>query len=237
MFELILKPFTVFMPELIELLRSKMKQQLAITERLAEHQSLEEWQFREAAPTIHEWANSMNEFFFDGELTHPSISYKKTRINNLGHYHTGVNDFGLEHELNLNTLHLGRPAFDVATTLLHELVHMYCKLRCLEKPGSYHNKHFRRKMKYFGFNVSSKGYHIGSYAPNSLFEQWLKLNHVDDKPFLHNSPDTSLDGTYEAPGSKLKKFSCECGYNVRVAKKGFKALCLNCNTEFILEEF
>jgi len=230
MTSIFINPFMIFSPALAELFRAQKRREIAISKKLGEHQALEEWQYREAARRIHDWSKSMNLFFFDDELEYPSISFNRTRKSILGHYNLDINGFGLEHELNLNSLYLGNPSHDVAATLLHELTHMYCKINGLEKRGNYHNKNFRGLMKSFGFSVTPRGCHNGSYAPGSKFEEWMKINGVNEEPFIPDLPYCNA----KVSETKLKKYSCRCDppFNIRVARKEFRAICLICNTEF-----
>ena len=104
---------------------SKKRQAMSedINESLKEHEtSTEEWEYRDLAARLHEWAERFN-VEFKLEIETPAIRIDTIRVGANGTYRNGRNGFGVRHEITLNSANIERPVAEVLSTLLHEILH------------------------------------------------------------------------------------------------------------------
>lgn len=64
-------------------------------------------------------------FFRETPVPVPALTFEKARVNTLGHYRIGRNDWAVREQINLNRIHLGRPLWNILATLFHEMVHSW----------------------------------------------------------------------------------------------------------------
>ncbi|HVX12743.1 MAG TPA: SprT-like domain-containing protein [Pirellulales bacterium] len=144
----------------------------------------------------------------------------------MGHFRYGHNGFGLKGEIAINTLYLNkREQWQILGTLLHELLHGWQQVHGTPGKRNHHNEEFREKAAGLGLLIDRHG--VTGYAASSPFKELLRRNGVD-------VPDTeSFPVIQRQPSkSKLKKWSCGCPVNVRVAISDFRAVCLICQQPF-----
>jgi hypothetical protein len=201
--------------------------------RIRDHEvQTEDWHFSKLADHLYTWFHRFNEEFFDSELQHAAISFQKRGVNNLGHYVIGRNAFGLKWNINLNRLHAGRSLMMDLATLLHEMIHQEEEgFGKRQQRGNYHSARFRRKAKLLGIPCNQNGVFLDCQDP---FLSLLREYGVD----MENRDNWFSEAMVESErglGSKLKKWSCGCT-NVRVAIDDFRAICLKCHNEFVLDK-
>ena len=191
-----------------------------------------DWALSDFAKVLYFWSDIFNmEFFKDEPVPVPAISFEKAKVGNLGHYVQGRNSFGIRENININRVHLDRPAWDILATLLHEMCHSWQSTYGNTSNSWFHNKEFREKMLAMGILVNAKGCHLGVQDP---FVFILKKHGV--KVSGEKNPDgviKVLPKDKPKGKSKLKKWSCGCT-NVRVAVQTFEAQCLKCGNKFEL---
>ena len=196
-----------------------------------------EWKYNELVWELRWWIDFFNlAFFRDEPVPIPVLTFEKGRVNTLGSYRIGMNDWAVRNQINLNKLYINRPLWETLATLLHELVHSW-EYQYVEKrkrtKNWYHPKSFRFKMMEFGINTNDKGMHCGVGDP---FKFLLEKHGVD---FSMLEPAGKLwigpKMTIKKGKSKLRKWTCGCT-NVRVAIKDFQAECLKCGNRFKLED-
>lgn len=120
--------------------------------------SANDWELSDLALELYWWLDLFNiAFFTDQPIPVPVISFAKTRIDNLGHYVSGRNKFGIRENININQLHLSRPLWSILTTLIHEMTHSWQVIYGKPSNGWFHNKEFRMKMESFGIVCDEKG--------------------------------------------------------------------------------
>jgi hypothetical protein len=200
----------------------------AINDNLKDHAvSLPDWRYRETVALLHEWASRFNqEFRLD--LQTAAIGLDRMSVRLLGTYHPDRNAVGLRHQILLNTAHLARPLCEHLATLLHELIHQWQDQFGKAGKNGYHNLQFRIMAAKFGLIEDERGHTLG--IEPGPFTQLLARHGVgmetlplaDGKPLLLRRPKGF---------SKLRKWSCPCGTNVRCAVV-LKAQCLKCGCEF-----
>lgn len=207
----------------------------SLNSKIREHvETLDSWKNKEMVKTLYKWFDLFNQEFFNNKLDQCVISLQKQRVNNLGHYHTEINDIGLQDNINLNSKNIHRPMWDILFTLLHEQVHQYQRRLgsfsvAKENPPknpNYHNKEFLQMTSSFGLHHNKKGQKIK--APDGRFVEFLKKHGVE-------VTETDCKDVAIFKGkSKLIKYSCECTppINIRVAVSHFSAICNLCKAEF-----
>lgn len=123
---------------------------------------------------------------------------------------------------------LDRTFYQVITTLIHEMVHHANNLLGVEDVSSnqYHNKKFANLAEQVGL-VVEKGPRGFAYTPSMQHHLYETVRGwgLDQDAFKLNrrrEPKTNR------PGSKLRKYTCDCGYGIRIAVKDDK-VDLTCN--------
>lgn len=84
-----------------------------------------EWQHREMAQQLYEWADVFRRYFFSQknpeqqELPQPLVAIAPMRVDVLAGYRLVPNPNGLPYEITLNSLYISRPPWESLETLLH----------------------------------------------------------------------------------------------------------------------
>ena len=193
---------------------------------------------------LHWWVDAFNILFFkDTPAPVPVLTFESERVNTLGHYRIGRNDFGVRNQININRKHLQRPLFDLLSTLVHELVHAieWTYLDESERTKNwYHTRKFRNIMKRIGIECNDKGQHTGINL-NGPFYFHLRRHGVSFDSLYDISPGTrgtvvviDPDKKKKKGKSKMLKWSCGCT-NIRAAVQ-VQAICTACGNEFQLYE-
>jgi hypothetical protein len=201
-----------------------------------------DWELHAKIIELDWWCNAFNAALFRGQpVPVPVLTFESARVNTLGHYRIGRNDFGVREQINLNRKHINRPMWDILATLLHEMVHSweYAYLPEGQRTNNwYHKKGFRQKLASFGIETNDKGQHV------RVGGEFVYLLHRHAVPFavdIRELLKAFKEGVSIDPGerkkkgsSKLKKWSCGCT-NVRVAVEDFQATCRKCGNDFQLQ--
>ena len=192
----------------------------------------------EVVAFLYRHVDLMREEFFAGAVPEVVLSFDVTDRRTLGHYTLTRNGLGVRWALNLNPVHLARPVYRVLATLLHELAHAWQHEHGTPSKPPHHNKEFRERCESFGIPTDEGGHDLGVRSGSS-FEEYCRRHGVafggptgdgggaggSAPPLLPRPPATPK-------GSKLKKWSCPCGVNVRVAIRAFDATCNRCGGRF-----
>src|SRR5262249_12572316 len=145
------------------------------------------------------------------------------------------------HELSLNPDHfVGRSDAEIASTLVHEMVH--CWQRQYGKPGSYgyHNKEWAAMMKLVGLQPSNTG-GVGGKETGQQMSHYVIPNGVFTKAFAMlaatgwklNLESAHRDGPEGGRKSSKTKFSCSsCGQNAW-GKPDLAVTCTPCRIEMV----
>lgn len=179
--------------------------------------------------------------FFGGRVPEVVLSFDVTDRRTLGHYHLSRNGLGVRWALNLNPIHLARPVHHVLATLLHELAHAWQHEHGTPSKPPHHNREFRDRCEGFGVPTDEAGHDLG-VRHGSPFEDYCRRHGVafplapgaPEPPGGVATPTPLLPVPPATPkGSKLKRWTCPCGINVRVAIAHFDATCNLCNGKFV----
>jgi hypothetical protein len=158
-----------------------------------------------------------------------TLSVDKNNKKQLAHYKIGRDGLGLKERISLNVLHLASPKASVISTVLHEMLHGVQYSSGKPGKGNYHNAEFIRWCETLGVPTNDRGHDLG-IAPDGLFAQYAKRHNLEGRFELakKNAP--------KPKGSNLRKWTCSCGVNVRVAIEDFQATCNKCDTEFVRQD-
>jgi hypothetical protein len=148
-----------------------------------------------------------------------------------------------QHELALNPdAFIDRTDEQIASTLLHEMVHV--EQHVFGKPGArgYHNKQWAARMKALGLQPSSTGavggketgQHMSHYIlPGGPFSQ--SYDQLAATGWILNLQSAPRPGGTRAPNSKVKSTCPECGGNAW-SKPNYQLACVACDNVLMVPE-
>jgi hypothetical protein len=194
---------------------------------------------------LYEHVDFMRAELFGGQVPPVVLSFEVTDRRTLGHYHLMRTGLGVRWALNLNPVHLARPVFEVLATLLHELAHAWQHEHGTPSKPPHHNREFRDRCEAFGIPTDEGGHDLG-VRHGTPFEDYCRRHGIAFPPRPGAAEPPA--GTPRLPGpspllpvpparpkgSKMKKWTCPCGVNVRVAIAAFDATCNRCGGKFLL---
>lgn len=187
----------------------------------------------------------LNEKFFNGALLMPYITLfvgaKKNGDDIRGAFYSDKyinvnNDADFKYEIGIAGERLGDGIFQVAETLMHEMVHMFCEMNgYADTKGRSHTKIFKREAEKRGLICEkAKGIGFGHTEATPQFCDFIQ-NLVDNGAI---NPDICTYARYttfpETKSTQRKAFICPvCSAKV-TAKPDTAIACMNCNTAFDL---
>ncbi len=196
-----------------------------VNEALKEHSiKTQDWNFKEAATLLHEWAIRFNEEF-KLDLPTPAIRLDQITRCRYGQYQPGRNGFGLKHETAINVRYTDGPFAEVLSTLLHEQIHCWQSLYGRPGKNNYHNIAFRNKAGVYGLVIDERGYTLG--IERGRLTELLSQHGIDT--FKLSMPG-ERQKVRPRGNSKMRKWRCACT-NVRCATR-FAAHCDICGAAF-----
>lgn len=199
----------------------------------------------------------LNEHFFAGELTRPTITIQSTP-RAYGHFtlrgDTWKSISGDSYEINIGAGTLSRPIELTATTLYHEMVHLFCAVHQLKDTSNnyvYHNKVFKREAEGHGGAVVEKD-PSGRYGwtltkPSEAMLDFILENGLTDILITRNEfpcfaatggNSRNSGGLPPAPPKKTsnsRKYICPCCGNSVRATKTVHIACMDCDEAMICE--
>ena len=186
----------------------------------------------------------LNAAFFESELSRPTITIQSTP-RAYGHFSlredTWLSKLGATHELNIGAGTLARPIENVAATLLHEMVHLYCYengIKDTSRGYTYHNNRFKVAAESHGLIVAHHekyGWSITSPS-DALLDFVLETGLTDILIFRNEYNGISISGTgTHSSGTPIlpkksssRKYICPCCRNSVRATKVVNIACLDC---------
>lgn len=184
--------------------------------------------------------SKLNEKYFDGELETPVITIAPDTCRAYGWFttwrawkETDNKDSDGYYEINVSSDYLDREPVEIASTLLHEMVHLYNEengIKDCSRVGKYHNVKFRDAALAHGLNVKKDPkYGYSHTLPQDDVRAYLEsLN-------LHFSlyRPTPQKGQRVKKKSSTRKYICPiCGTIIRATKE-VHVTCSDCGVEFI----
>lgn len=203
---------------------------------------------------LYELAGVFQHYFFaprdevQETLPQPLVAVGALRHDVLGAYRLVPNANGLPYEIILNERWIDRPDWEIAETLLHEMVHLFQEgvLKTGARPP-YHNQAFVQVAEEIGIHPKlGEGYHLrpadGQFARLMARLGIERPDHVKTAgadfvlpPGAKSWWDDDRKKTGKAKGtSTLRLYVCECEppHRIRVGEKNLAALCLECRGIF-----
>lgn len=168
---------------------------------------------------------------FGGDLPDVTLSFDTADKRMRGSHRVQVDRFGRRWVINLNPVHLARPLNEVLAALLHELIHVWQHERGTPSKAPYHNAEFRKVSAELGVPVDERGHSLG-LPPGTMFARYCGASATSPSDIRGPPVATTALATPVPKGSRLRKWTCSCGVNVRVAVATFDATCNRCGSLF-----
>ncbi len=156
------------------------------------------------------------------------------------------------YEINITAEYLARPIEEVLSTLLHEMVHLYCMVNNINdtsKNGTYHNKRFKEEAEKRDLKIEYVNYY--GYTKTSPTEKLIEVIHEyglnqsieyyrQSESFISTGNDddkgTGEDGISVKRKSSTRKYICpSCKVSVR-ATKNLYIICGTCMVTMLRQE-
>lgn len=190
--------------------------------------------------------NTLNTDFFDGELPVPIITVQ-SKPGTYGHCTTAKvwqRKDGGAYELNIAAEVLNFPIEETLDTMLHEMVHLYCRehgIKEVSRGGKYHNRRFKAEAERRGLTCIPCGAYGWNTTPGdnlveyALSKGWneIKIGRSSLPPMIRTGSGGTAQGGAEVPGggkrpSSTRKLICpSCGQSVR-ATRHVNIVCGDC---------
>lgn len=200
--------------------------------------------------------NVMNVDFFENKLPTPIITVQSSPRS---YGHCTVNKVWKRkedntYELNISAETLNCPIEETLDTMLHEMIHLYCRengIKECSRGSTYHNKKFKELAEKVGLDVYYTGDKHGwntkggdKLIEYALSKDWSEIV-IGRESFLNIGSIVLPDGTRSTPTtatgtggkkpSSTRKYICPCCGNSVRATKDVRIACLDCNKEMIKE--
>lgn len=198
---------------------------------------------------LHRLYAYINNNKFDGQLPEVILTVQsKGKTNAYGWFSVNkVWEHGQDrkHEINISAESINRGYIEVARTLWHEMIHLYCaenEIKDCSRGGTYHNKRFKQVSEQYGFYYpddaySDKyGWSFSRLTDESI--EFLERHNIDGDIFAINRIDLTVgkDGEEKKKKTNSIKWVCGCGNIVRSTKENLRIICADCETMFMIEE-
>lgn len=191
--------------------------------------------------------NALNADFFAGEPLPVPIITVQSKPGTYGHCTTSKvwkRKDGGAYELNIAAEVLNYPIEETLDTMLHEMVHLYCRehgIKEVSRGGKYHNGRFKAEAERRGLTCVPCGQYGWNTTPGdnlveyALSKGWneIKIGRSSLPPMIRTGTGGTAQGGAEAPGggkrpSSTRKLICpKCGQSVR-ATRAVNILCGDC---------
>lgn len=190
----------------------------------------------------------INADLFDGELPVPIITVQ-SKPGTYGHCSVAKvwkRKDGDTYELNIAAEVLDYPIEETLDTMIHEMVHLYCRehgIKEVSRGGKYHNGRFKEEAEKRGLECYKAGQYGWNTRPSdklveyALSKDWNEIRISRGAGYMPIT--TGTGGTAAAPGvavgtpggkrpSSTRKLTCPCcGQSVRATKK-VNIICGDC---------
>lgn len=195
--------------------------------------------------------NALNTDFFQDELPIPIITVQ-SKPGTYGHCTTSKvwqRKDGGAYELNIAAEVLNYPIEETLDTMLHEMVHLYCRengIKEVSRGGKYHNQRFKAEAERRGLVCVPCGQYGWNTTPSdnlveyALSKGWneIKIGRGSLPPIIRTGASGTAQTGAETTGggkrpSSTRKLQCpKCGCSVR-ATKTVRIMCMDCMEQMI----
>jgi hypothetical protein len=184
----------------------------------------------------------LNKNFFKDKLELPMILIQSKRKNILGTcsvdriWINKANKKGklAKYEITISAENLDRSDEEILTTLLHEMVHLYCSLNNIKDTSNnhvYHNKKFKEEAEKKGLNIEyakTIGWSITTLKQDT--KNLIKTFKINSKVFdYYRKSFETAKKTKKIRRNKYKCNGCDITLN---SLKDLNLICGNCNLPF-----
>ncbi len=183
--------------------------------------------------------DALNKEYFESSLSRPIITIQ-TSPKAYGHFTTAEvwrNDVSKKtyHEINLSAESLNRPIANTIATLIHEMVHYYCKVNDIQdtsRGNTYHNKRFKEEAEKRGLLIDYDpkiGWSITQ--PSPALKSFCTRQKWRNKLVLSRAGE--FGGTDPKPKkpSSTRKYVCPCcGQSIRATRE-VNIMCMDCKEQ------
>lgn len=190
--------------------------------------------------------NNLNYDFFDGALPVPIITVQ-SKPGTMGHCSVAKiwrrSEDDRTYELNIAAEVLNYPIEETLDTMIHEMVHLYCRengIKEVSRGGRYHNRKFKEEAERRGLECYQCGAAGWNTRPSDRLVEYALTKGWNEirigRNTLPPAMRTGASGTAQpgaAPGegkrpSSTRKLICpKCGQSIRATKK-VNILCGDC---------
>lgn len=196
----------------------------------------------------------LNADFFEGALPVPIITVQ-SKPGTMGHCSVAKvwqRKEDSTYELNIAAEVLNYPIEETLDTMLHEMVHLYCRengIKEVSRGGKYHNGRFKEEAEKRGLECFRQGDYGWNTRPSdrlveyALEKDWneIRIGRNTIPPFIltgtGNTATQTGAGTAGAPGGKrpssTRKLQCPCCKNSVRATKTVRIMCMDCNEQML----
>ena len=192
----------------------------------------------------------LNEDFFEGTLSIPIITVQ-SKPGTYGHCSVAKvwqRPDGSTYELNIAAEVLNYPIEETLDTMIHEMVHLYCRengIKEVSRGGTYHNGRFKEEAEKRGLECFRCGQHGWNTRPSerlveyALSKDWNEIRigrNSGFQPIRIGSSGTSQPstaGTGERRPSSTRKLQCPCCGNSVRATKTVRIMCMDCMQQMV----
>ena len=197
--------------------------------------------------------NCLNEDFFKGALPVPIITVQ-SKPGTYGHCSVAKvwqRPDGNTYELNIAAEVLNYPIEETLDTMIHEMVHLYCRengIKETSRGGKYHNGKFKAEAEKRGLEC----YQCGQYGWNTkpsdklveyaMEKEWneIRIGRNNLPPIIRTggtgTAQNGAAGTQQGGGkrpSSTRKLQCPCCKNSVRATKAVRIMCMDCNEQMM----
>jgi len=186
--------------------------------------------------------DEFNRNFYNNKLVTPIILIQsKTKKYILGTcsnhpiWNNKTKDKDKRYEITLSGEYLNRTIDEIVTTILHEMVHLYCSLNNIKDTsnnGVYHNKKFKQEGEERGLIIKKEktiGWSVTTLKPET--KNLIKKFKINDKAFEYYRK--SITNLSKNPKKKIYKYMCEtCGLKISHYKP-VNLICGICNKKLV----
>ena len=189
--------------------------------------------------------NSLNTDFFDGSLPTPIITVQ-SKPGTMGHCTVAKvwqRPDGNTYELNIAAEVLNYAIEETLDTMIHEMVHLYCRengIKEVSRNGTYHNGRFKAEAEKRGLTCVKCGQYGWKTTPNdklveyAMSRDWneIRIGRNSGTPIRTGATGTGAHTGTTAPEGKhpssTRKLQCPCCKNSVRATKAVNILCGDC---------
>lgn len=197
--------------------------------------------------------NSLNADFFGGALPVPIITVQ-SKPGTWGHCSRAQiwqRKGETAYEMNIAAEAVGQELEKIMDTLLHEMVHLYCRengIQEVSRGGTYHNGKFKELAEKVGlvcveagkYGWNTQGHGNDRLTEYALAKGWneIKIGRESAPSYLWVPPTQGTKEQGQGPKpertSSTYKLQCpKCKCSVRATKQGLRIKCMACDEEML----